>query len=63
MDTATGPAESAPEDAPLDALEDESPTGEHEGRKPTSVRSSSEVADTVLATYDRLARRGKTPPA
>jgi hypothetical protein len=59
MDTATGPAESAPEDAP----EDESPTGEHEGRKPTSVRSSSEVADTVMATYARLARRGKTPPA
>jgi hypothetical protein len=59
MDAATGPAESTSEDAP----EDESPTGEHEGRKPTSVRSSSEVADTVMSTYARLARRGETPPS
>ena len=63
MDAATGPAENAPEDSPEDAPEDDSPTGEHEGRKPTSVRSSSEVADTVMATYARLATRRKTPPA
>jgi hypothetical protein len=59
MDAANEPSQSTPEDTP----EHKGAPVESEIKKPTAVRSSAEVADTVSTTYERLARPGKTPPA
>ena len=59
MSSAKEPTEGAHEDTP----EPDNAAVKSDAKKPTSVRSSAEAADTVSSTYARLARPGKTPPA